>query len=89
MPEVNVKATFGEPDIKKKHTMKDADFLTWYVVEDCDKTKYIAAKTHSSRGSHPTFIYIRQDGTLCWSVQDGSEMTILDIAAELNIKITP
>lgn len=89
MQEVNVKVTFGEPEIKKKRTMKDADFLTWYVVEDCDKSKYIAVKTHSTKGPHPAFLYICQDGTTCWSILDGSDMTILDIAAEVNIKITP
>ena len=84
-----VKVSFQKNKPEKTLTLKDASYLTWYVVEDPAGETYVAIKTYSTVQVEPAFILIGSEGEMLWSNSDGSDYKVLNESAEVNIKVYP
>lgn len=81
-----VKVSFQKSKPEKALNLKDANYLTWYVVENTDGETYAAIKTYSTVAAEPAILLINDLGQMYWSKYDGSNYKILNESAEINIK---
>ncbi len=82
-----VKVSFQEIKPEKALNLKDANYMTWYVVENTDGKTYTAIKTHSTVAVEPAILLINNQGQMLWSNSDGSNYKVLNESAEINIKV--
>lgn len=82
-----VKVSFQKIEPEKALNLKDANYLTWYVVENTDGDTYTAIKTYSTVAAEPAILLINGHGVMLWSNSDGSNYKVLNESAEINIKV--
>ena len=85
-----VKVSFQKIEPEKALNLKDANYMTWYVVEDTEDTDgdtYTAIKTYSTVAAEPAILLINGHGVMLWSNSDGSNYKVLNESAEINIKV--
>ena len=82
-----VKVSFQKIEPEKALNLKDANYLTWYVVENTDGETYTAIKTYSTVAVEPAILLINARGQMLWSNSDGSNYKVLNESAEINIKV--
>lgn len=86
-----VKVSFQEikPEIKpeKALNLKDANYMTWYVVENTNGETFTAIKTYSAVAVEPPILLINNRGQMLWLGSDGSNYKVLNESAEINIKV--
>ena len=82
-----VKVSFQKIEPKKALNLKDANYMTWYVVENTDGETYTAIKTYSTVAVEPAILLINGHGIMLWSNSDGSNYKVLNESAEINIKV--
>ena len=82
-----VKVSFQKIKPEKALNLKDANYMTWYVVENTDGDTYTAIKTYSTVAAEPAILLINDRGQMRWSSSDGSNYKVLNESAEINIKV--
>ena len=83
-----VKVSFQKKiEPEKALNLKDANYMTWYVVENTDGKTYTAIKTYSAVAVEPAILLINARGVMLWSNSDGSNYKVLNESAEINIKV--
>lgn len=82
-----VKVSFQKIKPEKALNLKDANYLTWYVVETTNGETYTAIKTYSTVNVEPAFLLIGSEGEMLWASSDGSNYQVLNESAEINIKV--
>ena len=82
-----VKVSFQKIKPEKALNLKDANYMTWYVVENTDGDTYTAIKTYSTVAVEPAILLINGHGVMLWSNSDGSNYKVLNESAEINIKV--
>lgn len=82
-----VKVSFQKIEPEKALNLKDANYMTWYVVENTDGETYTAIKTYSTVAVEPAILLINDRGQMLWSSSDGSNYKVLNESAEVNIKV--
>lgn len=81
-----VKVSFQEIKPEKALNLKDANYMTWYVIETYGET-FTAIKTYSTVAAEPAILAINNRGQMLWSNSDGSNYKVLNESAEINIKV--